>query len=923
MSQNNFQFIICPDCNGEGEINKKQCKTCHGHGVAADFSGHFLFFWEKFNLKIFWQKKIKKFFRKIFNFFLLVLCLSGAFVFSLILLQTSGQTFIKGISMTAGDLLKRGNPLTLLFWFSILGDMFLFYRLEQDLKWKKRKVIIPTPSPYESLTFPEILNIKSDYKVNVFSSFSDRAESAFLRSWHLAYKLKSSEIIPIHLFAELLLHPKVKEILSRLEVDLYVLKSKLRYQISLMKQKDDKKNFEIKRTDPQLSVDLKKIILRAYFIAHQENKFRLGAFELLSALIEQDPLVKEILDDLEVDLEKVKNVSAWIGFDEEMRRKKITFKSKAFFKPKGVMNKAFTAVATPFLDQYGQDMTAMAKSGYFSLCVEREKEMKQIFQALESRKNGIVLVGESGTGKNAIVEGIAQLMVEEDVPEVLKDKRLISLNIGSLVGGEEMGVETKLKIIINEIIRAGNIILFIDSISNIVGVKSLSGEMDISEMLASYLGKNYFVLFSTCAPEDYQVLKNSSLSNILEKIIIEEPKGNQAILILESKIGFLENHHQVYFSYKAISQAVELSSKYLPDKCLPEKGVSLLEEAAVYVSKLRGKNSFVKKEDIAYLLSRKTKIPLTKITEKESEKLLNLETRIHQRIIGQEEAVKAVSDALRRARTELRDAKRPIANLLFLGPTGVGKTELAKAISEIYFGSEKQMIRLDMSEYQEKISTYRLIGSPMGASGERIGYLTEAVKKQPFSLLLLDEIEKAHHDILNLFLQVMEDGRLTDGVGKTVDFTNVILIGTSNAGSNFIQEKIKENKSVEEIKNGLLNKELKSYFLPEFLNRFDETIVFKPLTLKEIKQIAHLLLAGLQKQLFDKGITLQATDEAVEELSELGYDPVFGARPLRRVIQERVNNALANYLLKGDLKRRDIAVLEKGGVIRVVKGREL
>ncbi len=456
-------------------------------------------------------------------------------------------------------------------------------------------------------------------------------------------------------------------------------------------------------------------------------------------------------------------------------------------------------------------------------------------------------------------------------------------------------------------------------------MKSRSGELDIADIISSYLNTANLVLLSTCTLEDYQrVLRNSVFSDALEKIIIEEPKESQAIQILESKIGILENHHHIYFSYEAISQAVELSSRYLPDKFLPEKGIMLLEETAVYVKQTRGKNSLVKKEDVAYLLSRKTRIPLTKITETESEKLLNLEKRIHQRIIDQEEAVIAASAALRRARTELRELKRPIANLLFLGPTGVGKTELSKAISEIYFGSETNMVRLDMSEYQEKSSIDRLLGAPSGYSGSTSGgYLTEAVKKQPFSLLLLDEIEKAHPDILNLFLQVMEDGRLTDSNGRTVNFTNIILIGTSNACSNFIQEEIKKGTDIGEIKKELLSKELKSYFLPEFLNRFDEIIVFKPLSKEDIKQISHLLLAKLQKQLDKKGISLRATDEAIEELVELGYDPIFGARPLRRVIQDRVNNSLADYLLKGELKRRDIAVLEKGGKIRVVKGREL
>lgn len=908
-----MQFVICPKCSGQGEIKNEKCGFCRDLGVYGYFQDYFFYLKERFSFKNFWRQRLNKFFQKTVNLFLLLLGLGGIFILVAAIFEAS----IGEAVLYFEDLFDKKSSLTLIFWLSALADMYLFYRLEQDLKWEQRKVVFPAassiPSPAE---FEQALKVKNKFKIEASSAFSEKADEIFWRSWALANKLRHRQVTPLHLFASLLLHSKIKEMLIRLEADLHLLKSKVRYQLSLI----NRKNIE-----PKISLDLKKIILKAYFIASRRNKTRLGSFELLVALIEIDPLVKEILYDLEIDLERIKNVIAWISFDDELTRRKKVFAGRAFFKPRGVMNRAFTAVATPFLDQYSQDLTLLAKSGYLCIHADREKEIKQIFQFLESGKTGLVLIGEPGIGKVSLIEGLAQLMVEEDVPENLKDKRLVSLSLGSLAGGEETTIETKLKIIINEIIRAGNIVLFIEDISNIVGLKSRGGELDLADIISSYLEKWRLILFSTCPTEDYQrVLKKSSLANVLEKIIIEEPKGNQAIQILESKVGILENQHKVYFSYKAIEQAVELSSRYLPDRFLPEKGISLLEESAVYVKETRGGGSLVKKEDIAYLLSCKTKIPLTKITEKESETLLNLEKKIHQRIINQEEAVKAVSTALRRARVELRELKRPIANLLFLGPTGVGKTELAKAISEIYFGSESNMIRLDMSEYQEKSSVDRLLGAPFGRPGaERGGYLTEAVKKQPFSLLLLDEIEKAYPDILNLFLQIMEDGRLTDNSGRTVDFTNIILIATSNAGSNFIQDKIREGKEIEKIKRDLLNNELKPYFLPEFLNRFDEIIVFKPLAKEEIKQIAHLLISKLQKQLDKNGVALRATDEAIEELVDLGYDPVFGARPLRRVIQDRVNNALAEYLLRGQLKRRDIAVLEKGGKIRVVKGREL
>ena len=910
---NNFQFITCPECKGRGSLKEKRCSHCRGLGVFAYFKGRFLFYDKEFNFRKNNKQKARKFFNKIINFLLLIFGLAGVLVLiSAIFHFGENELYLE-------DLLSQKNPLILFFWFSLLADMYLAYRLERGSESRKKIKSFPADSsPYsKALDFFQALKVKNKFKIKVSAAFSEKAEELIWRSWNLANKLKHSRVEPVHIFALLLLHPQIKEILARLEVDQHLLKSKVRYQLSLINNKT--------YLEPKISIDLKKVILKAYAFAYEQKKASLGIFELLNAAIEQDSLVKEILFDLEIDLEKVKNVIAWISFNEELAKQQKGFKVKALFKPKGAMNRAFTAVATPFLDQHSQDLTALAKAGYFSLCVGREEETKQIFKFLQAGENGFVLVGDPGVGKSSLIEGLAQLMVEEEVPQSLRDKRLISLNVSSLVGGEDMSIESRLKIIINEVVRAGNIILFIENISNIVGLKSRGGELDVADILASYLDKKYLILFSTCSLDDWQrVLKNSPLSNVLEKIEIEEPTGSKAIQILESKASVLEVEHLVYFSYKTIEQIVELSSRYLPDKFLPEKGIMLLREVAVYARESKGKDCLITGEDVAYLLSQKTKIPLTKITEKESEKLLNLEKRIHQRIIGQSEAVIAVSTALRRARTELREMKRPIANLLFLGPTGVGKTELAKAISEIYFGSEENMIRLDMSEYQEKPSIDRLLGSMPGYAGSELGgYLTEAVKKQPFSLLLLDEIEKAHPDILNLFLQVMEDGRLTDNSGRTIDFTNVILIGTSNASSNFIQEQVKKGEDVKEIKKQLLNQQLKPYFLPEFLNRFDEIIVFRPLAKEEIKQIAHLLLTGVQRQLDKKGITLRATDEAIEELVELGYDPVFGARPLRRVIQERVNNALANHLLKGELKRRDVAVLEKEGKVRIVKAKEL
>jgi ATP-dependent Clp protease ATP-binding subunit ClpC len=588
------------------------------------------------------------------------------------------------------------------------------------------------------------------------------------------------------------------------------------------------------------------------------------------------------------------------------------------------MNRAFTAIATPMLDQFSHDLTQLARAGLLNLCLDREKEFEEVFRVFESGRQHPVLVGLPGVGKTAIVEGLAHRMVADEVPPVLQDKRLVSLSVASLVGasGRQGELEERFNIILNEIARSGNIALFIDNIQNLMGLSTEgSVKMDLAEMLAQALGRHAFLAIATTNPVDeHRYLEKSGLVSVFQRVPVNEVDTNGGIQILEGKANAIEHKQQVLFSYGALEKAVVLAQRYIHDRYLPEKAVSLAEEAAVYVHKTHGKGSIVTAEDVAAIVAERTSIPVTQVTEAETEKLLHLEEKIHERVIGQEEAVKAVAAALRRARAELRDARRPIANFLFLGPTGVGKTELAKAVAEVYFGDEKSMIRLDMSEYQVQSSLARLIGNP--ESGES-GFLTEAIRKNPFTLLLLDELEKAHPDILNVFLQVMDDGRLTDSTGRTIDFTNIIMIATSNAGTAIIQAGIQAKESLENIKQRLIEKELAQYYRPEFLNRFDAIIVFKPLTFEQVIAIAKLMLKQLSEILKEKGVFLRVTEPAIVELAEKGFDPQFGARPLRRALQEHVDNALANALLTGKLARRDVAILEPGGIVRVEKARKI
>ena len=667
----------------------------------------------------------------------------------------------------------------------------------------------------------------------------------------------------------------------------------------------------------------KNVLFKAYEQAYLTRQFKVTVAEILIAIIQDKNLASKILYDLEIEIDKIKNVIVWLQINEKLHEQWKRHHRLGKRRPKGEVNKAYTAVMTPFLDTFATDLTRQAAYGAFPANIGRDKEIEEIFRIIQGSGESVVLIGLPGVGKTAVVEEIAQRMIADEVPKIMRDKRLVALSIPKVTAGVTPAeANERLLRIFNEMARAGNIILVIENVHDLIGI-STGGEesLDLSEAIANYLSKTGAIAITTTTPQSYSHLETStSLGNHLHKVTLPEPQGNQAIQILESRVGAIEYKNKVIFSYDAIAKAVEFSSRYVHDRYLPAKAIDILKEVAVYVVQVRGQNATVLAEDIATIISEKTSIPLTKISEKESERLVDLEQEIHQRMVDQEEAVKEVAAALRRARAGMRDEGRPIASFLFLGPTGVGKTELAKTIAEVYFGDEKNMIRMDMSEYQTKESLYRLIGAP---TGKKIGgYLTELVRRNPFALMLFDEIEKAHPDILNLFLQVMDDGRLTDNAGRTVDFTNAIIIMTSNAGTKYIQEQVRAGTDLEKVKKELMENRLGEFFRPELINRFDAVNVFKPLTMKEVIQIANLMVKKTAKNLLTEGVTLGITPGAVEELAQMGFDPQFGARPLRRVIQTQVGNTLANMKIKGEFKRGDQVLFDVGGRVTVQSNKE-
>ena len=916
-----FQTIVCKYCSGSGKLDDKNCPNCDGKGQIFWFDESLFYWGKKITTLSILERKVEGLGRKFVNGSLFLFCIIGFLFFVHYIYIKGGVETLITESFWLGQTLEM-----LVFWISVIFGMYLLYRIDKEStlvqKVKKKKYsetvnVFLTDDPWD-----EIKKMSKNVKVDITRSFTPQAIKSIEDAWKLAGKFNHPEVRPAHVLASLLFFSKVDLVFARLGINMEDLAKKVNRLLN------HQEFLEFQKTDDRLLGNkTQEILFKAYLEAYIAREKQVNVVDLLLAVAKSDSKAKELLYDLGAEIDKVQNVVKWVRINDLLFKRSKNFRKSAMFKPKGGLDRAMTAAATPTLDHFSQDLTLLAKFGYLEPCVGRDKEIEEIFRAMEASGESVLLTGDPGVGKITIIGGIARLMVTEDVPAIIKDKRLVSLSVARLVSGVDPSeAEGRLMNIMDEIKRSGNIVLFISDIQDMMGITSGSEEsLDLAEVLISQISNNAFFAFATATSVDYtRYIENSSLGQVMQKIKILEPKTNEAIQILEAKTARIEYKNNVYFSYGAIEQAVKLSDRYIHDRFLPEKAIKIIEQAAVFVHKNKGPKAVVMGKDVAKLISEKTNIPLTSVTEEEGEKLLRLEVKIHERIVGQHEAVKMVSAALRRARAELRNTNKPIANFLFLGPTGVGKTELSKTVAEVYFGSEDDMVRLDMSEYQEQSSIYRLIGSPPGRGGIGSGgYLTEAVRKNPFTMLLLDEIEKAHPDILNIFLQLMDDGRLTDGLGRTIDFTNVILIATSNAGTSFIQEKIKENWNVEQIKNQLMEDEIKQHFAPEFINRFDGVIVFKPLEIKEVIAITRIMLKQVAGRLERKGINLQATDEAITDLAEQGFSPEYGARPLRRVIQEKVSDYLANYLLKGKIGRRDTVILEGNGKIRIEKAKEL
>jgi len=701
----------------------------------------------------------------------------------------------------------------------------------------------------------------------------------------------------------------------------------------------------------------KKVIELSLDEARKLNHNFVGTEHILLGLIrENEGVAARVLANLDLNITKARSQVVKLLGSPEMAGKDAN---------------ASKSQNTPTLDELARDLTVIAKDGTLDPVIGRSAEITRVIEVLSRRtKNNPVLIGEPGVGKTAIVEGLAQAIINNEVPETLKGKRVMSLDMGTVVAGTKYRgeFEERLKKVMEEIHQAGNIILFIDELHTLIGAGGAEGAIDASNILKPALARGELQCIGATTLEEYRkyIEKDAALERRFQPVQVDQPNVEDAIEILKGLRDRYEAHHRIKISDEALVAAVKMSDRYISDRFLPDKAIDLIDEAGSKVrlrnyttppslkeleaelekvknekdaavhsqefeqaASLRDKqtqlekkleetkkewqktqgsnNTSVTEDDIANVVAQWTGIPIAKIAETESQKLLNLEEILHNRVIGQSDAVSSISKAVRRARAGLKDPKRPIGSFIFLGPTGVGKTELAKALAEAMFGEEDAMIRVDMSEFMEKHSVSRMVGSPPGYVGhDDGGQLTEKVRRKPYSVILFDEIEKAHPDVFNILLQVLDDGRLTDSKGRTVDFRNTVIIMTSNVGA----QEIKDNKFVgfggqtaaqdyETIRKTMMD-ELKKQFRPEFLNRIDDIIVFHKLEKDHLKEIVTLMVEGLANRLKEQDIHISLTDAAKEKIADEGYDPEYGARPLARAIQKHIEDQLSEELLKGE-----------------------